>query len=320
MINSSKIDIHTHYLPKSYRKVLSENGEINPDGFPIPEWNSEAHLETMESLNISVSMLSISSPYINFGDNDAAIILARKVNEEGAELVNRYPKRFGLLASLPLPAIDGSLAEIEYAMDVLHADGFALPTNTKGVYLGNDCLDAVFAELNRRKAVVVIHPTKPGSVPVKVADNLPLPTMEFLFDTTRTITNMILNGTIKRFPDIRFVVSHAGAFLPLLADRLNVTMQMMSAKTGGDYSDVFSDLRSLYYDVAGFCVPKQLCVLLQVADIDHLFYGSDYPYAPGPVCAFLASALETTNLLTDENRRAIYHDNAVKLFPRLMNA
>lgn len=308
----SKIDLHVHYIPQAYREALLVNyGEKNPDGFPTPEWNPQMHLEFMEKVGITTSMLSVTSPHINFGDDEAAKILARKVNEDGAELVNKYPGRFGLLASLPLPNVEASLEEIRYAMDVLQADGFALPTNSRGVYLGNPSLDAIFEELNRRKAVVVLHPEKPSAVPENVLENLPIPLMEFFFDTTRAVINMIVKGIFKRFSDIKIIVPHAGATLPILADRLQLANKVK------DGVDVLAVLRRLYYDVAGACLPRQLPALMQLADEGHLLYGSDYPYTPERGCIYLASALDKTDLITDYQRRIIYRDNALKLFPRL---
>lgn len=309
-----KIDMHVHYLPEVYNKALLNCGEENPDGFPTPEWNADTHLEVMKHLGISTSMLAISSPHINFGDEHAAKILAREVNEYGAALVKKYPSKFGFLASLPLPNVDDSIKEIQYAMDVLHADGFTLPTNTQGVYLGNPCLDPIFEELNKRKAVVVLHPNKPSSIPENVTEDLPIPLMEFFFDTTRTVTNMILKGTLRRFPNIKFVIPHAGAFLSILTDRIAIVLKMMKP---ADKIDVYADIKGLYYDVAGNCLPRQLANLLQIVDIDHLFYGSDYPYTSEYLCIALADALDKTDLLTDEQRHAIYYDNAAKLFPRL---
>jgi len=310
-----KIDMHVHYVPQAYREALLNCGEESPDRFPTPEWDPQTHLKVAEQLSISTTMLSITSPHINFGDDHAAKILARKVNEDGAELVRKYPGRFGLLASLPLPDETASIEEIQYAMDVLRADGFTLPTNTQGVYLGNPCLDPIFTELNKRKAVVAIHPNAPSAVPEYVLEDLPLPLMEFFFDTTRTIINMILKGTLKRFPDVKIIIPHAGAFLPILADRMQVGLQVLNK--GEDVIDVYAALRSLYYDVAGVCLPRQLAALLQLVDTGHLLYGSDYPYTPAAGCIYLADALDKTNLLTDEQRRAIYRDNAVSLFPRL---
>lgn len=319
--DTHKIDLHAHYIPGAYKKALLECGEKNPDGFPTPAWSSEEHLEAMECLNITASMLSLSSPHINFGDKNAAKALARDANEYGAELVRKYPRRFGLLASLPLPDVESSIAEIRYAMDVLHADGFSLPSNTRGVYLGNERLDPILEELNKYKSVVAIHPNKPSSIPADVAEELPIPIMEFFFDTSRTVANMILKGTVTRFADIKFVIPHAGAFLPILADRLAAAIQMMHSIFNGHIEnnsvDVYSNLRILYYDVAGVCLPRQLPAMMQLADADHFLYGSDFPYTPLPACMKLEEALKNTELLTEEQRRRINYANALQLFPRL---
>lgn len=316
-----KIDMHVHYLPEAYREALLNCGEKNPDGFPTPAWSPEGHLEVMDHLGIATSMLSLSSPHINFGDKNAAKALARNANEDGAKLVRKYPGRFGLFASLQLPDVENSIAEIQYAMDVLRADGFALPTNSQGVYLGNPCLDPIFEELNKYKSVVVLHPNKPGSVPENVVEGLPVPMMEFFFDTTRTVINMILKGTLKRFSHIKFIIPHAGAFLTTLADRIAPALQMVASSFGeqikSDQIDIYGALKSLYYDVAGVCLPRQLVDLMQIVDVDHLLYGSDYPYTPEYGCDFLSNSLDNTNLLTEKQRRSIYYDNALELFPRL---
>lgn len=315
-----KIDMHAHYLPQAYKEALLTRGEKNPDGYPTPEWNPEAHLEAMKHLGISTSMLSVSVPHINFGDKNAAKILARKVNEDGAGLVKKYPEQFGLFASLPIPDIKDSIEEIQYALDELHADGFSLPTNALGVYLGDPCLDPILEELNKNKAVVVLHPCRPGCVTEHVLEDVPLPILEYFFDTTRTVANMILKGTLNRFPDIKFVIPHAGAFLSVFADRFDAAMKLLPslfASYTKNEIDVYAALKGLYYDIAGVCLPVQLSALLQIVEIDHLFYGSDYSYTPEFGCAALADALDKTHLITDEQRRAIYYGNALKLFPRL---
>lgn len=318
-----KIDMHVHYIPQAYKEALLSSVEKNPDGFPTPKWDPEVHLKTMEQLGITRSMLSMSSPHINFGDRNAAKILARKVNEDGAELVKKYTDRFGLFASLPLPNVEDSVEEIQYAKDILQVDGFALPTNAQGVYLGNPCLDPVFEELNKHKAVVVLHPNKPSKVPENVVEGLPIPMMEFFFDTTRTVINMILKGTLKKFPDIKFIIPHAGAFLPILADRIAPAIQMTpdlfgeNIKGEADTIDIYDALKNLYYDVAGVCLPRQLADLLQIVNVEHLLYGSDYPYTPKSGCIILADALDKTNLLNNKQRHAVYHNNALRLFSHL---
>lgn len=310
------IDLHVHYLPRAYREALLTHAGAERDRFPTPDWNPEMHLAFNEAMHIATAMLSVSSPHLNFGDDAAARVLARQANEEGAEVARKYPGRFGLLASLPLPDADGSIAEIAYALDTLQADGFTVPTNACGVYLGDPRLDPVFAALNQRRAVVVIHPTKPSRVPPNVAERAPIPMMEFLFDTTRTVTNLILNRTLRRFPDIKLVVPHAGAFLPLLADRLFAFTTYLPPQES-DVPDVYAELRGLYYDMAGFCVPRQLSVLLGITGPENLLYGSDFPYTPQFGCQMLADMLEKTDLLSSDDRRAVYHANALKLFPRL---
>ncbi|MFT8350598.1 amidohydrolase family protein [Clostridium saccharoperbutylacetonicum] len=313
-----KIDMHVHYIPRAYRRLVEFEVEGEPDGFPTPEWDVESHLKMMEYLGIATTMLSLSSPHLNFGDPEVAKRVARQANEEGAEAVEKYPNKFGLIASLPLPNVKDSIEEINYAFDVLKADGVAFPTNTQGVYLGDPCLDPILEELNNRKAVVILHPNKPSSVPQNVNEELPIPAMEFLFDTTRTVTNMISKGTIRRFNNIKFVIPHAGAFLPILCDRLDAFFKKAYLLEGKEKIDVYGELKKLYYDIAGMCIPRQLETLLEIADHSHLFYGSDYPYTLEVGCIMLAEELDKTYILTDELRQDIYYKNALKLFPRLV--
>lgn len=316
----SKIDFHVHYLPKAYKEVMLKYCGKRPDDFPTPDWDVDSHLEAMDCLGISTSMLSLSSPHINFGDKELTKALAREFNEDGAALVIKYPGRFGLFASLPLPDVEDSIAEIQYARNILYADGFALPTNTQGVYLGNDRLNPIMEELNRYKSFVVIHPNKPSSVPAHVTEGMPIPWLEYFNDTTRTVTNMILNGTMKRFPDIKFIIPHAGAFLPISVDRLSGALGQLpicNKRIEPEDIDVYSTLKGLYYDVAGVCLPRQLPCLMQLVDVEHLLYASDYPYTSLPSCKILADMLDKTELLTDRQRQSIYSENALRLFPRL---
>jgi predicted TIM-barrel fold metal-dependent hydrolase len=187
----------------------------------MPEWNIQETLKVMDRMNIRAAILSISSPGIHFGDNLAARELARAVNEEGARFVSDHPGRFGLFASLPLPDMPGALEELTYALDELKAEGIVLETNFHGIYLGDERLDALFAELDTRNAVVFIHPTS-ASCPCCQTLSLgyPRPMLEFMFETTRSITNLLLSGVTMRYPNVKIIVPHAGAALPVLADRV----------------------------------------------------------------------------------------------------
>ena len=214
MTGAGKIDVHAHYLPDFYRDALDQQGHAQPDGFPeIPTWSAEEHVAVMDRLGIATSLLSVSSPGVHLADDSAARDLAREVNEAGRRAVVDHPGRFGLLASLPLPDVDGAIAEIAHCHDHLEAAGFVVLTNVGGTYLGDPSWEPVFAELNRRRARVFLHPTSPACWE-HTSLGRPRPMLEFMFDTTRAVVNLVLNGTLERSPDIELIVPHAGATLP----------------------------------------------------------------------------------------------------------
>lgn len=317
--NAPKIDVHAHYLPPDYRRLAAEAGHDKPDGMPgLPEWDPERAIDFMDRMNIRAALLSISSPGVHFGNDEAARSLARYVNEEGAKAARNFPGRFGLFASLPLPDIDGALAEIGYAFDELQADGIVLESNHHGIYLGDAKFEAVFAELNRRRAVVFIHPTSPNCPGcLDLSMGYPRPMMEFLFDTTRAVMNLILSGTLDRYPNMRIIVPHAGAALPILADRIVGLSPALGFAQPVSETDLLGKLGDLYYDLAGMPVPRLLSVLQQIANPKRILYGSDWPFTPDPLVQALATKLSETPLLDAEDRQRIYRDNALALFPRL---
>jgi predicted TIM-barrel fold metal-dependent hydrolase len=274
------IDVHAHHLPEPYREALARHGHDQPDGFPhVPAWSATEHVAAMDRLGIATSVLSISSPGVHLGDEGPD--LARMVNEEGRRAVVDHPGRFGLFASLPLPDVDASLAEIAHCCDRLDVDGFALLTNVGGTYLGDPAFAPVFRELDRRRARVFVHPTSPACWE-HTALGRPRPMLEFLFDTTRAVVDLVLTGTIARHPGIDVIVPHAGATLPLVADRIAVFSLLLEVDPS---VDVLRDLGRLHYDLAGFPLPRQLDALLTLTDAAHLHYGSDYPFTPEPAVA-----------------------------------
>lgn len=177
-LESAKIDTHCHFVTTSYVAAMDKFLGGNPDRFPMPEWSPEKQLEFMDQMGIVHSVISYSSPHVNFSTPEVNADLVRVGNEEGAECVKKHPGKFSVLASLPVPDVDRSLAEIAYCCDELDVDGFTLPTNTKGVYMGAKELEPVFDELDRRRALVTFHPNKPGAVPSGVGEKLPIPMME----------------------------------------------------------------------------------------------------------------------------------------------
>jgi predicted TIM-barrel fold metal-dependent hydrolase len=292
-----KLDVHAHYLPELYRDALRAAGHDQPDGFPyIPEWSAAEHVQVMDRLGIATSYLSVSSPGV-LGDAD----LARAVNEEGRRAVVDHPGRFGLLASLPLPDVDAALAEIVHAGERLDADGFVLLTNVDGTYVGDASFAPVLRELDRRRARVLLHPTSPACWE-RTSLGRPRPMLEFLFDTTRAVVDLLLDGTIAAHPDLALIVPHAGAVLPMVADRIRAFASLLAPDV-----DVLGDLGRLHYDLAGYAVPRQLDALLTLAPRDHLHYGSDYPFTPEPVAAAAAGRIDF---------HAELGANTERLFPR----
>ncbi|WP_174297104.1 amidohydrolase family protein [Sphingomonas bacterium] len=323
MTRPSRIDVHHHYLPDIYVRSLEAAGKSPPDGMPAtPSWSENEALAAMDRLGIAKAYLSISSPGVHLGDDADARVLARAVNDEGARLKRQHPDRFGFFASTPLPDIDGALAEIARACDELHADGVVFETNFHGLYLGDPELAPVYAELDRRGAVLFLHPTGSpcGCFPTphgdtrKISLGYPIPMLEFIFDTTRTVTQMIVSGTLVRYPNIRLVVPHAGAALPVLASRIETQMELGLKPDPAAPRDIHAALRAMWFDLAGSPVPDQLAALLRVADPDHLLYGSDWPFTPVAVCERLLDRLLVTNLIDDGLRSRIMETNAISLF------
>ncbi len=313
-----KIDVHAHYLPPGYADEMRKGGIIHPDGMPdYPKWNPELALEAYEKFGIATGILSISSPGVHYGDDTAARRLARAVNDAGAEVIARYPSRFGLFAALPMPDIDGSLDEIAYTLDVLRADGIGLKTNVHGTYLGDRKFDPIFQELNRRKAVVFIHPTSPACWQ-QCAMGYPRPMLEFPFDTARAVTNLIFSGTLERCPNITVIVPHNGGVVPILASRINDIGNSLRLGPAGT-KDALSYLQRLYYDTAMAGSKYSLSSLIQLVDASHIVYGSDWPWCPEAQGLRINQQLEETTLFTGQEREAIYRGNAIKLMPRLMS-
>lgn len=316
-MSQSRIDVHAHYLPDFYRQALAESGHARPDGMPkIPEWGEASALQTMDTLGVQTAMLSISSPGVHFGDDGAARALAARLNDEGARLKRDRPDRFGFFAVTSLPDADGAVAEAVRALDTLNADGVVLETNFGGVYLGDEKLEPLYRELNARRAVVFLHPTSP-SCPCceELALGYPRPMLEFMFETTRSVSQMILSGVTQRYPDLRIVVPHAGAALPVLASRIEALMPIFGRE--GAVPDMKAEMARLFYDLAGAPLPELLGALLQIARPGHLLYGSDWPFTPTEGCAALARKLDETPLLAGDLHALAMRGNALSLFPRL---
>lgn len=274
------IDIHAHMIPPVYRAMLERHDALLEDGFPVPEWSLEAHMEFNEKAGITRSLLSVSSPHPYFGDAAESQEVCRAINEFGADCRKADPDMFGFAACVPLPDVEGAAAEAVYALDVLHADAVKLASNSRGLYLGDPAMEPLFAELNSRKAIVILHPHRPEPMKEGVFTAGPVPLFEFLCDTTRAVLNLIASGTMARYPDIRFVVPHCGSFLPNIYDRLQGISKILVPLGKMPEIDVKKEFSRLWFDTAGSPVPDLLNLLETFAAPEKILFGSDFPYTP----------------------------------------
>jgi predicted TIM-barrel fold metal-dependent hydrolase len=272
---SGRIDIHAHFLPDAYRSVLRSHGLEDIAGVSVPEWSQELHEQFMLEWGIATSVVSISDPGVYFGDIAQAREVARLVNEEAASLIAADPARWGAFASLPLPDVGAALAELEHALDVLKLDGVVLLSSTDGVYLGDPSMSELYAELDRRSAVVFVHPAVPAERPQLV---YPPFLFEFTFDTTRAFVNLMYLGVFKAHPNIRWVFAHAGGTLPYLAFRMSLGAfnELVAANVPDGPPAYYA---RAYYDTALSFAGSSLASLREVAPLDHIAFGSDWPFA-----------------------------------------
>ncbi|OLZ58151.1 amidohydrolase family protein [Amycolatopsis keratiniphila] len=305
------IDVHAHFTTEDYVRAAIAAGHHEADGMPEsywPHWAVEDHLALMADAGIDRAFLSISSPGVYFGDAAAARRLAREVNQAAARITRTHPGRFGYFASLPLPDIDGALDEIGHAFTD-GADGVVWMTNTAGHYLGDPRLAPVLAELDRRGAVVFLHPTSCAGHEA-LALGRPRPMVEFLFDTARTVIDFILSGAAHRYPHLRLIVPHAGGVLPLLAERLELFATLSEDTHGPSASEL---LHRFHYDLAGTPTPSQITALSTITTPEHLLYGSDYVWTRRPQVFRALTTLDTTWPGTDPTWRQLTTRNAHRL-------
>jgi predicted TIM-barrel fold metal-dependent hydrolase len=274
---------------------------------------------------IGTAILSVSTPGAWFGDVTETRYWARHLNEYAAELVERRPDRFGFFATLTLPDVDGAIAEAEYALDTLHADGVILLANNAGLYLGDPEFDRLLAFLDERAAVVFIHP---GESPAEPVPGVPTFTADFLLDTTRTAISLIMSGAMEKYTRIRFILSHAGGFLPYASYRVLLamlreepTLKRVGMLLNQDQviKEKMSVFRRFWYDTALSSSPAVFPSLLEIAGPDRILFGSDYPFAPGIGVKFMTGRYESedASVITERVREMIDRGNAEALFPRL---
>jgi len=312
MIPAARIDVHTHIVPPAWVSALNA-AKTDPGNWVIPAWSQDGAIAMMDTHHIATGILSTPSPGVHFGDDDRARDLARVVNEYAAESIRNHPDRFGLFASVPLPDIDGALDEAAYALDTLGADGVILLTNYNGRYLGDPRFEPLWAELDRRTAVVLVHPTPS---PLPLLDGTPAPLVDYPFDTTRTAVNMVRSGVTSRYPNVKVILCHGGGFLPYAAYRFaGLTATVVDTSRNAD--ELITEFKRFYFDTALSASPAALPALLAFAEPGHVLYGSDWPFAPTEAGEYYNHHLETYPGYAPGQLQAINRGNAENLFPRL---
>lgn len=311
-----RIDIHHHFAPPAWIKAVQGLGTSAAPLQPAnANWTPAKSIADMDQGSVAAALVSITNPGLWFGDKGATNRLARECNEYGAKLVQDYPGRFGLFAAMPLPDVDATLKEIEYAYDTLKAYGVGFFTSYGDTWLGNPAYRPVMQELNRRKAIVHVHPTAANCCRnLDYAPGISAPAMEYGTDTTRAILGVTFSGDAAQFPDIRFIWSHAGGTVPFLAGRINGSVRNLKDREQRLPNGFIYELKKFYYDVAGAANPGAMASLMKLVTSSQVLFGTDFP--PAGTSLEVAKSLAEVGF-SEMDLRAINRDNALRLLPQL---
>jgi len=318
MADPRRIDVHHHIIPPAFVQAMQRRGLNEVAGAPLPRYSPEQSLQVMDANGIRTALVSLSAPGVHFGERAEACDLARACNEYAAQMRQAHPGRFGYFAVLPMPDTDAACVEAIHALDHMGANGVVLLGSTDGYFLGDPRFDELMAELDRRKAVVFVHPNL-HATSTQLGLGAPGFLIEFLCDTTRAALNLVLSGTMERFPGIRFILAHSGGFLPYVAWRASLANMMRPYDTQAPQG-VLHYIRRFYFDTALSPSDYSLAALRQLVPPSQILFGSDFPFAPAPLTALQCQTLERSGLLDTEAHAAIDRRSALSLFPELAEA
>ncbi len=317
MLTKRIIDVHSHFAPKEYIDAVRGLGNVNANGDPVLDgyflptnWNVEDHLKTMDANGIAKCILSAGE--INFVKDKAEVVrLERAFNHTAKEIVTGHPDRFGAFINLPMPYVDATLEEIAYGFDELHFDGVCLHTNYHNRYLGDELFAPVMDELNRRKAVVFVHPISPEVEGLTLGE--PGPMLEFPFDSTRNVVTLIKSGTIERCPAIKFIITHGGGTLPFLAPRIAPLLAMGNNKVPAEVymKQVISQIQSLYFDLTAATHAGALAAIKALMPASRLLMGFDYPLMPPTSIPKAIEEFLGNALFSNEEKQMIFSGNGL---------
>jgi len=318
-----RVDIHNHIVPRFYVDELASHGIVTSFGLPFPEWTVERHLEVMDRNRIAVAMTSITTPGVSITGADQARRLARRCNEFSARIVGAHPARLGGFASLPLPDVNGALEEATYAYDTLAMDGIVLMSNVRGIYPGDHRNRELFEELDRRGAVIYIHPNDPPGERIPEGVRFYLDTA---LETTRAVMSLLYGGVLETFPNLRFILSHTGGMTPVLAHRIAVGRHQQETDdcrdrgcpSGPVPAVVQRDMKLLSGLYVDSITPSEGVAYRAAEDMvgtDHILLGTDYALMPTHLVPRVIAKI-ARNFSAGAVRK-IESANARALFPRL---
>lgn len=309
-----RMDVHHHLLPPFYRAALQRAGVGDFAGLALPEWTVEQSLDLLDTQGIQAAILSLPAPGVDIGDAHVAVELARRCNEYAADLVQRYPRRFGSFATVPLPATAEACAEAIHALDVLKADGVMLLASNAGVFLGDPRFDELMAELDRRDATVFVQPNlHPRSQDLEL--EAPGFLLELVCDTTRAAVNLILSGTMERYPRIRWILANAGGFLPYAAWRVSLANAIPEFQERVPQG-VMTYLQRFYFDTALAPSASSMAVLRELIEPRQVLFGSGFPSARSELVEQQIAELGASTLWSTAQLAGIARHHGLSLFPR----
>jgi predicted TIM-barrel fold metal-dependent hydrolase len=307
--NPRRIDVHHHLSSPGFIREISARKTGQK---PLEDWTPAQSIEEMDKSGVATAITSISEPSVYFGDNTAARVLARECNEYGAKIKGDFRGRFGSFAILPMPDVDGSLKEIDYALGTLKAEGICMMTSYQSKYLGDPAFAPIMDELDRRRAVIFIHPAR-GDCCRNLVPNVIEPVIEMPEDTARTMLSLVFSGTVRRCPNLKFIFSHAGGSLPALIHRVEWWANLRKDFADRYPDGVTAEFKKFYYDTAFSAFPSALAPLKNLVPTTQILFGTDFP---------LFSSAATAKGIADfgfsaAELAAIDRNNVVRLIPSL---
>ncbi|MEQ1714911.1 MAG: amidohydrolase family protein [Hyphomicrobium sp.] len=313
------IDVHHHCVLPEYQAALVRSGAADPSRPLRKNASPQEAIDSMGTLGIDAAIVNpLSVAGVHHGNDADARYLCRTVSDALAKFAGAAPKKLGFFAPLPYPDVDGALEHMAYALDTLGADGLILLSSQNGIYVGDTRMEPLLAEMNRRKAVVFVHPARPALVDTlstKIWGSI----IEYTFETTRVAAFLIYNEFMRKYPDIKWILAHAGGCLPFISFRL-ILMEEQDINQPAFSTRVPEGARHyvdrFYFDTAISGSAPALAALMEVARPGHVMYGSDWPYIDRHTIDLQHECLATWKGFAPGTRTAVYRDSARALFPR----